>query len=119
MAEQLDFEELARDAYAAAPFSTGAWERLQPGYRARVIAFVGHVVSLAKGNEQFPAFVAAVSQRLDAGRQAYGDQSFSAEPAQLLSELEQEALDLAGWGFVLWVRLQAAKCAAERIEVRP
>ncbi len=43
---------------------------------------------MAEHNEQFPAFVAAVSQRLDAGRQAYGDRSFSAEPAQLLSELD-------------------------------
>lgn len=56
--------------------------------------------------DTFAAFSAAVRSRLDAGREAYGDRSFSADPAVLIGELEQECQDLAGWGFVLWTRLE-------------
>jgi hypothetical protein len=57
-------------------------------------------------------FIAALNQRLDQGAAAYGERSFSREPEELLEELAQEALDLAGWGYVLWQRLQRAKQAA-------
>ena len=57
---------------------------------------------------QWPRFTRAVRDRLDAGQRAYGDRSFSRHPAELLEELQQEALDMAGWGFVLYTRLQAA-----------
>lgn len=66
--------------------------------------------------EQFATFVAEVSRRLEAGARAYGDRSFGADPSQLVREIEQEALDLAGWGFVLWSRLRAMRAAAERLE---
>jgi hypothetical protein len=59
----------------------------------------------------FPAFVGAVKARLDAGRVAYGDASFSRGPAELVGELQAEALDLAGWGFVLWCRLERMRAA--------
>ena len=61
--------------------------------------------------DRFPSFVEAVQSRLDAGRLQYGDASFTRDPAALLGELGQEALDLAGWGFVLWTRIEAAKKA--------
>lgn len=64
----------------------------------------------------FDTFLTQLRARLEQGRQVYGDRSFSADPSELLAELEQEALDLAGWGFVLWTRLQAAKRAAARLE---
>lgn len=57
------------------------------------------------------AYAGAVRSRLDAGRIAYGDRSFADHPAALLTELEQEALDLAGWGFILWSRLCAMRAA--------
>ncbi|MEI9950615.1 MAG: hypothetical protein WDO74_16965 [Pseudomonadota bacterium] len=57
--------------------------------------------------DAWPAFVESVRKRLEAGRAAYGDSSFTRSPAELLGELQQEALDLAGWGFVLWCRLEA------------
>jgi hypothetical protein len=67
----------------------------------------------------WPAFAAEVRSRLEAGRAAYGDRSFAAEPAALVAELEQEALDLAGWGFVLWCRLRALGEAAGRLGAGP
>ncbi len=68
---------------------------------------------------QFDAFIGAVRARLEKGRREYGEASFSRPPAELVGELEQEALDLAGWGFVLWCRLRAlseATLAAEAHE---
>ena len=63
----------------------------------------------------FPAFTRAVRSRLDAGREAYGDRSFSADPSVLVAELLQEALDLAGWGFVLFRRLESMRAALSGI----
>ncbi|MEI9940362.1 MAG: hypothetical protein WDO69_24360 [Pseudomonadota bacterium] len=61
--------------------------------------------------DAFEGFVREVRKRLDAGRAAYGDKSFARPPAELVAELQQEALDLAGWGFVLWCRLEAMRAA--------
>ncbi len=55
-------------------------------------------------------------ERLEQGRHVYEDRSFSADPAELLAELQQEALDLAGWGFVLWSRLEAMRAALDQRE---
>ncbi|MEO7032738.1 MAG: hypothetical protein ABI548_02820 [Polyangiaceae bacterium] len=62
--------------------------------------------------DAFDGFVREVRDRLEAGRAAYGDRSFARPPVELVGELQQEALDLAGWGFVLWCRLEAMRGAA-------
>jgi hypothetical protein len=70
----------------------------------------------------FETFAGAVRGRLDQGRATYGDASFSAHPSVLLAELQAEALDLAGWGFVLWTRLEAMRAALGNVqqpETRP
>jgi hypothetical protein len=59
--------------------------------------------------DAWPAFAESVRKRLEAGRTAYGDRSFQRPPAELVAELQQEALDLAGWGFVLWCRLEGIR----------
>jgi hypothetical protein len=64
----------------------------------------------------WPAFAAAVRARLDAGARQYGDRSFARPPGELVGELEAEALDLAGWGFVLWSRLRTLRAAADAAE---
>lgn len=51
-------------------------------------------------------FIRALTERLDKGAAQYGDRSFDRPVDQLLAELQQEALDLAGWGFVLWERVR-------------
>jgi hypothetical protein len=56
--------------------------------------------------EGWPTFSELVRRRLEAGRSAYADRSFWSDPSELLGELQQEALDLAGWGFVLFARLE-------------
>jgi hypothetical protein len=59
----------------------------------------------------WPRFVCAVRDRLEQGRKAYGETSFNRSPDELLAELQQEALDLAGWGFVLYRRIEAMRAA--------
>ena len=57
----------------------------------------------------FPAFASAVRHRLEAGSETYGNRSFTRDPAELIGELQQEALDLAGWGYILFCRLEAMR----------
>ena len=54
------------------------------------------------GWQQFAAHVRA---RLEQGRRDYGDKSFSDDPEVLLGQLRQELFDIAGWGYVLSVRI--------------
>lgn len=65
---------------------------------------------------EWQAFMAELRARLDAGAAAYGDKSFSRPARELLAELRQEALDLAGWGFVLFVKLRQLERAAVRVD---
>lgn len=62
--------------------------------------------------QEWEAFAAALRARLEAGAVAYGDHSFARDPSSLLAELRQEALDLAGWGYVLFVRLSRLEALA-------
>lgn len=59
----------------------------------------------------WPDFVAAASSRLEAGREAYGDRSFSRPPEELAREVEEELLDVAAWSFILWTRIRAIRAA--------
>lgn len=52
-------------------------------------------------------FTRELHARLEVGEREYGGASFTAAPTSLIGELQQEALDIAGWGFILWRRLEA------------
>lgn len=54
----------------------------------------------------FYQFMAMVKGRLNAGRATYGDTSFSLPPLQLLEEIQAEILDICGWSFILWERVE-------------
>lgn len=55
--------------------------------------------------EDFPEFVANVRSRLERGKKDYGDVSFERPLQEVVDEIRQEALDLCGWSFILWARL--------------
>ena len=59
----------------------------------------------------WPEFERIMKKRLDTGYREYGDGSFSKDPKELLEEVAQETLDIVGWGFILWTRLQVMKTA--------
>ncbi len=64
-------------------------------------------------DHEFMLFVERLRARLMKGMVAYENKSFSKSPEVLLEELKQEALDLAGWGFILFCRLEAMGKAIE------
>lgn len=51
-------------------------------------------------------FCGQVSARLEAGAREYGDRSFRRPPGHIIREILEEALDEAGWLFVLWCQAQ-------------
>jgi hypothetical protein len=55
---------------------------------------------------RFRPFLQQLAARLEAGAAAYGDKSFDKPTPALFSELQQEMLDIAGWGYVLHERVR-------------
>ena len=51
-------------------------------------------------------FMSRLADRLETGRREYGDDSLRRSQTELRTEIEEELLDVAGWAFVLWVRVQ-------------
>lgn len=66
----------------------------------------------------WPSFMDGVSARLEAGRAAYGDRSFTLPPERLTVEVEEELLDVAAWSFILWTRVRGLRVmlTAEKAE---
>jgi hypothetical protein len=51
-------------------------------------------------------FMARLRRRLEAGSEAYGSASFTRPANELVGEIQQELEDVAGWGVLLWIRLE-------------
>ncbi len=64
--------------------------------------------------DTFPAFVDRVRERLVVGQRAYGDQSFSRPEGELIGEMKEELLDVCGWAYVLWTRLERLQKTEEQ-----
>ena len=56
------------------------------------------------------AFLDALAARLEIGAREYGNASFDKPMAVTAGELEDEALDIAGWAYIMWVQLRR-RCA--------
>lgn len=65
------------------------------------------------------AYAAEVERRLRSGQREYGDTNFAADPRRLLQELQQELLDVSGWGFILWQRLERVRQCLEGAKLPP
>ena len=76
----------------------------------------GHPVSDQAINEDFPRFVEEIRKRLWVGADSYGDGSFSKDPVELLNEIENELLDVAGWGFITFCRIRELKKKLEAVK---
>lgn len=66
---------------------------------------------------EFGEFLQRLEIKVERGAQEYGDASFNLPADRISEELEQELLDIAGWGFILWVRMQRLKDRLRGIEV--
>jgi hypothetical protein len=50
------------------------------------------------------------------GAKAYGDKSIGAPSERLLTEIEEELLDVVGWGFILYGKIQGLRERFAEIE---
>ncbi len=50
-----------------------------------------------------------LGRRLAKGHRSYGSASFARTPYELLEEMEQELLDVAGWGYITYAKVQEMK----------
>lgn len=66
---------------------------------------------------EWPVFAQRVRDRLEKGRHEYHDQSFSKHPMELLGEIQAELLDVCGWSFVLWHRVESLREALKVAEL--
>lgn len=57
--------------------------------------------------EPWTEFLGKVESRLRRGAEEYGGTSLRASPPALVSEVEEELLDVVGWSFMLWLRVRA------------
>jgi hypothetical protein len=67
---------------------------------------------------KFRAFVEAVAKRLDEGEVVYRGSAAERSAASLLADLEEEVLDIAGWGFWFWRGPKRPQGDLEELEQR-
>lgn len=61
---------------------------------------------------RWPEFMEEVRKRMEKGRAVYGDRSIRRPPAELRGEMTEELLDVLGWAYWLWLRVQAPEEAS-------
>ena len=77
-----------------------------------------HPVSDKKIALDFPEYTRLLVKRLRAGADSYGDGSFYQPGEQICAELEQEVLDIAGWGFIAWCKIRELEQKMREAEAR-
>ena len=55
--------------------------------------------------KDFPLFMHKVMKRLEKGEREYGNRSFRKPTRKLVKEVEEELLDVLGWAFIIWGRM--------------
>lgn len=65
----------------------------------------------------YQQFLSDLAAKLDRGAKEYGEVSFSRDPLELIEELKAECLDLAGWGYILWHRLEKMKETIMKLKI--
>jgi hypothetical protein len=59
--------------------------------------------------DEFEKFVALLEKKLDVGAQQYGDASFSKHGVKIIDDVMEELMDVCGWSFVLYVKVNRLK----------
>jgi len=54
--------------------------------------------------------------RLKVGAECYGEKSFDKTDGRLLQEIQEEILDIAGWSYILWAKIERLKKAVPASE---
>jgi hypothetical protein len=61
--------------------------------------------------DDYDVFLTKLDEKVAAGAVKYGNASFSLPVQRTLDEIELELLDICGWSFITWTRLQTLKKA--------
>lgn len=61
-------------------------------------------------------FVAGLRARLAPGAATFGDRSFTRPAVEIVDEIQQELEDVAGWGLLLWTRLERLRQHVEVLD---
>lgn len=64
---------------------------------------------------RFFEFATSVEQRLEAGKPTYGDASFQKPLTEIVEEIREELLDVCGWAFILYDRLNLIEQNIRRV----
>lgn len=64
-------------------------------------------------------FAAKVHARLVQGERVFDNRSLDKPHLDLIEEIQQELEDIAGWGVLLWIRLERIKTLAKQLEQAP
>lgn len=65
---------------------------------------------------RFSDFSQILLGRLEVGRDTYGDASFFKSDPALVEEISQELLDVCGWSYIMWTKLQNLKASIEGLQ---
>lgn len=57
----------------------------------------------------WPAYVKAMEERMEAGKEAYGDGSFLTPVLSGLCEVQAELIDQGNWSFIQWYKIELLK----------
>lgn len=61
-------------------------------------------------------FFRKINARLTEGQKLYGETGFAGPALDTVAEIEEELLDIAGWGYILWVKLGRLRSALADLE---
>lgn len=70
---------------------------------------IGCVFYGKKYYKPYSEYLIKLEERLIAGAKAYGNKSFDKDSHKLIGEIQEEILDIAGWSYILWQRLETLK----------
>lgn len=68
---------------------------------------------------RFPQFAELVRAKLARGQVVFEDRNFSKNAVDLMHEVQEELVDVMGWSFLVWSRLQAMSEALELFGFEP
>ena len=63
--------------------------------------------------QHLATFLERTTRRLEEGARVYGGASLRAPSSVLLTEIQQELEDVAGWSVLLWSRLERLRAGLE------
>ena len=59
--------------------------------------------------DDFEEYITQLRAKVEEGAKEHGDKSYDLQASKVVVELQKECLDIAGWGYFLWRRLEKVR----------